>query len=213
MIGTLIGISILGLLLLYFSFNSSPKVEIIPWNEETGKSKHIQSKTHDMSLYIEKKKRQTIHTAAKLNVKKIKESRTQFGSQTGALEFMMTICPPFCEQICCKDTIYDGGSSSSNECCILDGNVSKICPGDTLYDGGLATSEPCCILDGNVSKICPGDTLYDGGLATSEPCCILDGNVSKICPGDTRYDGGSSTSNQDCILDGNGQDIEDGGNA
>jgi hypothetical protein len=126
MIGNLLGLTAIGLLITYFSYTTSihDKVHEIPWNQETGKSKNIQSKTHDMSLYIELKKRKAINSAGKLDLKKIKENRTQKGFSTGALECMMTICPPICrQQICCPDLLYNGGSAFSTEQCVLDGNM------------------------------------------------------------------------------------------
>ena len=135
MIGSLIGLSFLGLIIAYFSFSPVTKVqEIIPWNQETGKSKNIQS-NNDMSLYIEKKRRQTIISSGRLNLNKIKESRTQFGSQTGALECMMTICPLL--PCCPSNKLYDGGLSTSSNICILDGN------GNISEDGGNALTKVC----------------------------------------------------------------------
>lgn len=137
MIGNLLGLSAIGLLIAYFSFTTSihDKVQEIPWNQETGKSKNIQSKTHDMSLYIESTKRKVINSAGKLNLKKIKENRTQKGFSTGALECMMTVCPLL--PCCPTDKIYDGGLSSSNQQCVLDGN------GNIIEDGGNALTKVC----------------------------------------------------------------------
>jgi hypothetical protein len=137
MIGNLLGLTAIGLLITYFSYTTSihDKVHEIPWNQETDKSKNIQSKTHDMSLYIELKKRKAINSAGKLDLKKIKENRTQKGFSTGALECMMTICPPL--PCCPSDKIYDGGSSNSSNICILDGN------GNIIGDAGNALTKVC----------------------------------------------------------------------
>jgi len=155
MIGNLLGLTAIGLLIAYFSFTTSihDKVQEIPWNEETGKSKTIQSKTNDMSLYIELKKRKTINSAGKLNLSKIKENRTQKGFSTGALECMMSLCPPICPtKICCPDLVYDGGTATlSSEQCVLDGN--PLCCPDLVYDGGSALSAEQCLLDGNLPYV------------------------------------------------------------
>lgn len=50
--------------------------------QDTGKTKHNQSKTGDASLFIQKVRRKAI----KYSGTPIKETRTQLGSSTGALE-------------------------------------------------------------------------------------------------------------------------------
>lgn len=54
--------------------------------QDTGKSKQIQSKTGDASMYVEKIRRQTIKTVGSLNPRLIKEFTYQLGSTTGAIE-------------------------------------------------------------------------------------------------------------------------------
>ena len=54
--------------------------------QDVGKSKQIQSKTGDASLYVEKLRRQAIKTVGSAKPLSIKESAYQKGSTTGAIE-------------------------------------------------------------------------------------------------------------------------------
>jgi hypothetical protein len=54
--------------------------------QDVGKSKQIQSKTGDASLYVEKLRRQTIKSVGADKPFSIKESTYQLGSTTGAIE-------------------------------------------------------------------------------------------------------------------------------
>ena len=81
--------------------------------QDTGKTHHIQSKTGDASLAIEKLRRTVIQGHGRSNKSKIKETRTQLGSTTGALETFMisSICeyPSY-------DLILDGGDENADYC-------------------------------------------------------------------------------------------------
>ena len=100
--------------------------------QDTGKTKYIQSKTGDASLNIEKVRRTAIQNGGK---GKVKESRTQFGSATGALEvfFISRICKCICPP---SEIIYDGG-----------GAYDEYCPihGSEMYDAGNADTIVCAI--------------------------------------------------------------------
>jgi len=54
--------------------------------QDTGKSKQIQSKTGDISLHVEKLRRQIIKSVGGIKPLSIKESTYQLGSTTGAIE-------------------------------------------------------------------------------------------------------------------------------
>ncbi len=85
--------------------------------QDTGKTKHNQSKTGDASLNIELVRRRAIQSIGRVYKDKIKETRTQFGSTTGALETYMisAICPclPVCQPY---DVILDGGNQTAEYC-------------------------------------------------------------------------------------------------
>ena len=234
----LIALSLLGILGIYLgyfswiSYTHEPTKHIFPWGQETGKTHHIQSKTHDTSLYIELKRRQAIQGSGRLDKTKIKETRTKTGSTTGAIELMLSaICPPIC---CPKyDTIYDGGNEVSEYCPLedkgggapLDAGNDKtnacgvVCPGDTLFDGGTAGSEYCPLQDNgggppldagndktNACGVCPPDTLFDGGTAGSEYCPLQDNG------GGPALDAGNDKTNA-CSVVCPGDTLFDGGTA
>lgn len=78
---------------VYLVYSSlRPKESFIPVRsgllvaQDTGKTKHNQSKTGDASLAIEKVRRRVIQEHGSMNKHKIKETHTQLGSTTGALE-------------------------------------------------------------------------------------------------------------------------------
>jgi hypothetical protein len=99
--------------------------------QDTGKSKQIQSKTGDASLSIERVRRRAIQTHGRLHKSRIRETRTQIGSATGAIEMMITsICPRF------YDLILDGGDDLDEYCGY---------PGNGYLDAGNATTKACGI--------------------------------------------------------------------
>jgi hypothetical protein len=174
------------------------------FNIQDGKQRSLQAKG-DAGLYIEKVRRRTIQQVGRLDPRKLRETRTQFGSATGVIEtFMITgICDPL-PCICPPDILFDGGGPRS-EFCPASGNldagnyqtkVCEDCPPDTLFDGGGTGSNFKTItgsgtLDaGNqpICESCPPDTIFDGGGAganfkTIKGSGILDGKFhnTKAC--------------------------------
>jgi hypothetical protein len=106
-------------------------------------------------------------------IKTIRETKTQLGSTTGALEtFMLSaICPKLI--YCVKnDIVYDGGNDE-DEFCPIPGSDTKdggneltdvCCPQkDVIYDGGNEQNEFCPI---------PGSDIKDGGNELTKVCGI-----------------------------------------
>ena len=91
----IVGISLLTLLGFYISYKGYntyteiTKKPISPWNNQEGRTRDLQSLRGDASQYIELRRRQTIQQAGRLQPYKIKETKTQLGSTTGALETFM----------------------------------------------------------------------------------------------------------------------------
>lgn len=104
--------------------------------QDTGKTHYNQSKTGDASLAIERVRRRAIQGHGRANKDKLKESHTQFGSSTGAVETYMisSICP--CPPCTAYDVIYDGGDDN-DEFCPYDGD------GITAIDAGNETTKAC----------------------------------------------------------------------
>jgi hypothetical protein len=126
----IIGLSFLGILGLFVGYTGYQKQKeisykpISPWYQQEGRTRDLQSIQGDASQYIEKRRRQTIQQSGRLKPYKIRETKTQLGSSTGAIEtFMLTAtCPKL---ICCpKDIIYDGGNET-NEFCPINGTYTK----------------------------------------------------------------------------------------
>ena len=138
-INTIFGIGIIA----FFSYlvYSSLKPKTLPFKAErygllvgqdTGKSKINQSKTGDASLAIERSRRKAIQNGSKL---KIKETKTQLGSTSGALEtfFISRICP--CVKTCQPyDIIFDGGGEEAEYCDYIS---------DGYLDAGDDTTKAC----------------------------------------------------------------------
>jgi hypothetical protein len=169
---TVLGLSFLGILSLYIGYVSWTKPEVTipqnpftPWGEETGKTHHIQSKHGDASMRTELIRRQTVQQVGRLNRNKLKESRTQFGSTTGAMETFMlsSVCPVPCPDICPSDIIYDGGGKNDEFCPILDAQGSG-----ALLDGGDQADEFCPILDGEGTGV-----AIDGGNRGDDSCPLI----------------------------------------
>jgi hypothetical protein len=165
-----LGLSFLGILTIYVGYVGFTKPEttiqpITPWGEETGKTHNIQSKNHDASMMTERRRRQAIQQVGRLSKYKLKESRTQFGSTTGAIETFMlsSICPALpCAPECPSDIIYDGGNQANEFCPLLyyDENA-------TALDAGNPNTNACG------PPVCPSDVIYDGGNQANEFCPIL----------------------------------------
>lgn len=132
MIADILGVLFLAGIGSYF-FSAKKPLEFKPiFNIQEGKTRSLQAKG-DASLHTELLRRRTIQRVGRLDYSKIKESRTQIGSTTGAIEtFMITgICElPSC--ICPPDIILDGG-----------GAVSNYCPVDGTFDAGNQNTKVC----------------------------------------------------------------------
>ena len=95
--------------------------------QDTANSKQIQSKTGDASMTTERIRRKVIHANGIQYRSRIKESRTQTGSTTGAIEMMLSgICPH------CYDIIFDGGNDTGEYCQFV---------GDGYLDAGNARTK------------------------------------------------------------------------
>jgi hypothetical protein len=171
----IVGISLLSLLGFYISYKGyNTYTEIIkkpisPWNNQEGRTRELQSLKGDASQYIELRRRQTIQQSGRLMPSKIRETKTQLGSTTGALEtFMLSaICPKLV--YCAKnDIVYDGGNDEDEFCPI---------PGSDTKDGGNELTNVCCPQK---------DLIYDGGNEQNEFCPI---------PGSHTKDGGNELTN------------------
>jgi hypothetical protein len=88
-------LSMFGLMFVYASYVAWTTPIPITFNpmrsgllvaEDVGKSKQIQSKTGDASMYVEKIRRGTIKSVGSANPLSIKETTYQLGSTTGAIE-------------------------------------------------------------------------------------------------------------------------------
>ena len=128
MYGNIVGVGLVGLFLSYLAYNSwKSESSLIPERsgllvaQDTGKTKHIQSKNGDASMQTELYRRRAIQQSGRLQTSKIKETRTLWGSTTGALEtFMITgICPAL---PCCPPSgiLFDGGDENAEYCPVLD---------------------------------------------------------------------------------------------
>ena len=105
------------------------------WGEQVGRTRSLQAKG-DASMATEMIRRRTIQALGRINKYKIKESRTLFGSTTGAVEtFMLSgICP-----LPPPNIRFDGGGAM-DEFCALDDDGNGI-----SYDAGGPNTEVCGI--------------------------------------------------------------------
>ena len=145
----LIGLGLLGMFVAvlgyYFHFAEplkTPERFGLLVAQDTGKTKHIQSKTGDASLSIQERRRRTIHYLGIKEKYKIRETRVKKGSTTGAIETFF-ISYPSCP--CCvppPDVWYDGGYVDDEYCVVLDGEDD----GEHLDAGNQHTEVcPSCI--------------------------------------------------------------------
>lgn len=160
-----IGIAALGILTVYVGYviNKPEPLRITPqflWNEQVGKTRSLQAKG-DASMNTELIRRRTIQAVGRLDISKLKETRTQWGTATGAFETFMlsTVCP---KNFCLPDLLLDGG-----------GPTTEYCPLDGTYDGGNDKTELFCDQCHRVH--CVKEVLYEGGNQVSE-FCALDGD-------------------------------------
>jgi hypothetical protein len=117
-----ISLSVFGCMLLYgaylywknYPMTPIEKSRITPWGEQVGRSKNIQSKTGDASLFIQSQRRTAI-----------KNGGFGINNMEGAVTYyaITRLCPcPIGKPCCCGAA--DGGTAT---------NVT-----DTVYDGGNA---------------------------------------------------------------------------
>jgi hypothetical protein len=120
---SLIGFTVLFSYIVYSSLK--PKVSpFVPQRsgllvaQDTGKTHYNQSKTGDVSLAIERIRRQTIQDHGRDHKYKLKETRTQKGSVTGAMEtHMISRIRPYVTPACNSyDILFDGGSPTDEYC-------------------------------------------------------------------------------------------------
>ena len=165
--------------------------------QDTGKTHYNQSKTGDASLAIERVRRKAIQGHGRANKKKIKETHTQLGSTTGALETFMisSICP---KPVCCPyDIILDGGDEQDEFCEYV---------GSGYLDAGNQNTEST-----NCKPVCPSsDLVLDGGDEQDEFCeyvgsGYLDAGNHKTEPKNCK---GPVCPSSDIILDGGDEDDE-----
>ena len=147
---TTIGILALGILIaygFYLQYTPSQKRPQVPsflWNESTGKERSIQSMNGDASMSTELIRRRTIQQNGRLDKSKLKETVTQKGSKTGAIEtFMMSSLSPVysIERPVCptSNLLFDGGGIESDFCPILDDENGE----GITYDAGGADTQVC----------------------------------------------------------------------
>jgi hypothetical protein len=119
-----IGIAALGALTIYIGYvinKPEPIIATSPWNEQIGKTRSLQAKG-DASMNTEMIRRRAIQAVGRLDYSKLKETRTQWGSATGALETFMlsSVCP-----LPSPNILYDGGGPT-DEFCPLDDDGSGV---------------------------------------------------------------------------------------
>ena len=135
---TIVGLLFLAGVTIYFT-NTTTKLQenlLIPWNEGVSKSRSLQAKG-DASMRTELLRRRAIQSSGRLNTKKIKETRTQLGSITGAIEtFMLSeVCPKI---VFPSDILFDGGNATTEYCALDDSGNSGI-----VYDAGNENTRVC----------------------------------------------------------------------
>jgi len=141
----LLSIPFLYLGYLYFTIPAPiiPEKPRALWGEQVGKTKQIQSKNGDASLYTETSRRKAIIQSGRLQKSNLKESRTTTGTSTGAYEtfFLTAICPLLCINPCpvLPEQIFEGGGIDDDFCPILDGDEDTI----VYYDGGNIDTTVC----------------------------------------------------------------------
>ena len=177
-----IGLGFVGIVGLYFGWQafkfftrvvpSAPTRTGLLVAQDTGKSKHNQSKNGDASMNTELQRRRTVQMVGRSKPESIKETVYQKGSTTGAIEtfFLLSVCPPIAQLF--ENLIYDAGFADDDFCDIL----NDIGSGPT-YDSGRANNTACDI---NAPRM----AYYDAGTAGDDFPDMLDKNGS--------YDGGTA---------------------
>jgi hypothetical protein len=126
-----IGIAALGVLTVYVGYViNKPAPSAIPqfvWNEQVGKTRSLQARG-DASMNTELIRRRAIQASGRLDYSKLKETRTQWGTATGAFETFMlsTVCP-----LPSPNVIYDGGGPADEFCPLNDDGTGVAVDGGT----------------------------------------------------------------------------------
>lgn len=118
----ILGSFFLGSLALYAGYviqNETTKTTKTPqfiWNEQVGRTRSLQTMHGDASMNTELIRRRAIQASGRLDYSKLKETRTQLGTTTGAFETFMlsSVCP-----LPRPNIRYDGGGAT-DEFCPLD---------------------------------------------------------------------------------------------
>jgi hypothetical protein len=178
-----IGLLILPILYTFYIYYNhreitNPALPKALWSEQVGRSKLIQSKTGDASMFIQNSRR----TATK-------NGGFQKGFMSAAIDyfFISRICPctkiPIvsCKCKCCED--IDGGYGNTLFSDLYDGGGAQTGFGECTLDGGVAIHGQSCgcfpVTGGDAD---PSDVrlLYSGGAANEVfgDSCGMDGGVA-----------------------------------
>jgi hypothetical protein len=201
-----IGLLILPILYGFYIYYTQPGVPSMPkalWGEQVGRSKHIQSKTGDASLFTQGTRR----TATK-------NGGFQRGFMSAAIDyfFISRICPvtniPIVICPCKRCDVMDGGNGAAR---LLD---------DFLDGGGAGTNFSDCNMDGGAvisGKTC---SITEGGNGAARIVQdIVDGGKARANFVEFTTDGGGTIQDEFNSADaGEGaarifQDVLDGGGA
>lgn len=175
-----IGLLLIPVVYVVYKFYTDPGfiAPVMPkalWGEQVGKTKHIQSKTGDASLF-------TQHTRRAAT----KNGGFQRGFMSAAIDFFFIsrICPctsvpvPECQCKCCA--VIDGGNPRASD--------------QDLYDGGAVDTEfgPCTVDGGNVvhGQTCECCPLTDGGNVADIANAVYSGGGAGTVHGGKNIDGG-----------------------
>ena len=124
-------ISLLGILLIYgtYKYWTTPAIPSInsktPWGQQVGRSKHIQSKTGDASMFIQKSRR---------NATKNGGVGKNFMEATIDYHFITRICP--ITYLCCNTV--EGGGANDNTIIVSYGGGGAFIDSECAIDGGNA---------------------------------------------------------------------------
>ena len=173
-----IGLLILPILYGFYIYYTQPSAPPMPkalWGEQVGRSKYIQSKTGDASLFTQSTRR----TATK-------NGGFQLGFMTAAIDyfFISRFCPctkipvPICKCKCCD--VMDGGNGAARILDdFLDGGGAGSSFSDCNMDGGeVINGTTCQLTDGGDGSARLLQGMLDGGKAgTNFVECTTDGGV------------------------------------
>jgi len=131
----------------FYSIPSAPVRPNLPFMlapQQVGRTKHIQSKSGDASMFTERSRRRAIVYGMSGKRETIKETRVSTGSTNGSLEafFLTSIADPriptiseVVQKICYS--IFDAGGADNEYCYVVDGD------GEEIYDAGNANTLVC----------------------------------------------------------------------